>query len=152
MFQGITSTLFTLALLVVGGGQADDAPKQETSAGVVRIFNAVESPAPLAGKVGAASLQESDSMVARVLRLAPQAKVKEHYHPYFNEALFVHAGTITMMLNDETHELVAGDVVYMPAGTIISGKNTTETEAVIFVVWATTGEDGPLFVYGRPES
>ncbi len=116
------------------------------------VFHALAGSAPERGKATAVAVHESDQMVARVLRLAPDATIEEHYHPFFDETFFVHSGAVRMMLNDREHVLRAGDVVYMPGGTIISGRNTEPDEAVVVVVWANLGKKGPLFVYGRPDA
>ncbi len=136
-------------LLSVSLVQAAESAAQAEPA-ELRVLNVMELQAPAKGDISVASLRESDRMVARVLRLAPKAMIREHYHPYFEETFFVYSGAVTMMLNDEKHELRSGDVVYMPARTIISGRNGGQEEAVIVVVWANLGEPGPLFVYGRP--
>lgn len=144
----------TVALLLpfsVSGGQeassrtGDDEPKG------VRVFNtkSVKEPGKAAAEL--VDLHESEHMVTRVMRLSPGAAIKEHYHPNFDETFFVHAGMLTMKLNDKEQELRSGDTVIMPAGTIISGTNTGDEEAVLVIVWANVGKKGPLFVHGRPD-
>src|SRR5436853_576695 len=88
-------------------------------------------------------IHEGEYMVSRVMRLGPGAAIKEHYHPNFDETFFVHAGTLTMKLDDKEHELRPGDTVIMAAGTIISGSNTGDDEAVLVIVWANIGKKGP---------
>jgi quercetin dioxygenase-like cupin family protein len=90
-------------------------------------------------------------MVTRLMRLAPGTSIKEHYHPNFDETFFVHAGSLTMKLDDEEHDLRSGDTVIVPAGTIISGTNSGKEEVVLVIVWANIGKKGPLFVHGRPD-
>lgn len=118
---------------------------------VVRVFNTKSVKEPGKGATELVDIHESEHMVSRVMRLAPGAAIKEHYHPNFDETFFVHAGTLELRLDDEEHELRAGDTVIMPAGTIISGANTGDGEAVLVIVWANIGKKGPLFVHGRPE-
>jgi quercetin dioxygenase-like cupin family protein len=86
-----------------------------------------------------------------MMRLSPGAAIKEHYHPNFDETFFVHAGTLTMKLDDKEHKLRSGDTVIMPAGTIISGTNAGSGEAVLVIVWANNGKKGPLFIHGQPD-
>jgi quercetin dioxygenase-like cupin family protein len=117
----------------------------------VRVFNTRSVKEPEKAAAASVDLHESDHMVTRVMRLSPGATIKEHYHPFFDETFFVHAGSLKMMLNDKEHELRAGDTVIMPAGTIIAGTNTGSKEAVVVIVWANIGKKGPLFVHGRPD-
>ena len=117
----------------------------------VRVFNVESVKEPGKGAAELADIHESEFMVSRVMRLSPGAAIKEHYYPNFDETFFVHAGTLTLMLDDKEHEVRAGDTVIMPAGTIISGTNTGDVEAVLVIVWANIGKKGPLFVHGRPD-
>lgn len=87
-------------------------------------------------------------MVTRVMRIAPGGKIAEHHHPAFDEGFTVHRGTLTVLLNSQRYALRMGDVVYIPAGTTISGVNEGQEEAVIVVVFANTGRPGPLTVPG----
>jgi len=117
----------------------------------VRVFNveSVKEPGKAAAEL--VDIHEREFMVSRVMRLSPGAAIKEHYHTNFDETFFVHAGTVKLSLDDQEHELRAGDTVIMPAGTIISGTNTGSDGAVLVIVWANIGKKGPLFVHGRPE-
>ncbi len=146
MIRAVVS--LTVVLSVSLAQAAESAAQAELAE--VWVLNVMELQAPVEGDVSAASIRESDRVVARVLRLAPKAVIREHYHPYFDEVLLVYSGAVAVMLNDQEHELRSGDVVYIPAGTIISGLNAGPEEAVLGVVWANLGERGPLFVYGRP--
>lgn len=139
----------TVLLAVSLAHVAESAAQAESAA--PRVLNVMELRVPAEGDISVASLREGDRMVARVLRLAPGAVIREHYHPYFEEAFFVYSGAATMLLNDREYVIRSGDVVYIPAGTIISGGNEGVEEAIVVVVWANLGERGPLFVYGRPE-
>ena len=87
-------------------------------------------------------------MVSRVMRLSPGAAIKEHYHPNFDETFFVHAGTLKLRLDDKEHEVRAGDMVIMPAGTIISGTSTGSDEAVLSLTPVESG-DKQLSAEGR---
>ncbi len=129
--------------------EAESVAQVESAA--PRVLNVTELQLPAEGEISVASLRESDRMVARVLRLAPGAVIREHHHPYFEEAFIVYSGAATMLLNDREYVVRSGDVVYIPAGTTISGGNEGVEEAVLVVVWANLGERGPLFVSGRPD-
>lgn len=146
----IAATVVLLPLAVAWGQESSPRAGSDKSKGV-RVFNvkSVKEPAKAAAEL--VDLHESEHMVSRVMRLSPGAAIKEHYHPKFDETFFVHAGTLKLLLDDKEHVLRAGDTVIMPAGTIISGTITGDTEAVLVIVWANIGEKGPLFVHGRPE-
>ena len=117
----------------------------------LRVLNVQSVKQPEKGSMSSVDVRYSDHLVSRVLRMTPGATIKEHYHPFFDEIFFVHSGALIMMLNDKKYVLRSGDIVSMPAGTIISGTNAGTEEAVIVVVWANIGKKGPLFVFGRPE-
>lgn len=144
------ATAFLLPLAVVWGQEASPHTGGEKPKGV-RVFNVTSVKEPGKAAAELVDIHESEHMVSRVMRLSPGAAIKEHYHPSFDETFFVHAGTLKLLLDDKEHELRAGDTVIMPAGTIISGTNTGDGEAVLVIVWANIGEKGPLFVHGRPE-
>src|SRR4051794_15178618 len=139
-----------LPLAVAWGQGASPRTGGEKPKGV-RVFNtkSVKEPGKAAAEL--VDIHESEHMVSRVMRLAPGAAIKEHYHPNFDETFFVHAGTLKVRLDDKEHEFQTGDMVIMPAGTIISGTNTGDDEAVLVIVWANNGKKGPLFIHGRPE-
>lgn len=143
-------TVALLPLAVTRGQEPSPPTGSETSKGV-RVFNvkSVKEPGKAAAEL--VDIHESEHMVSRVMRLSPGAAIKEHHHPSFDETFFVHAGSLTMRLDDKEHELRAGDTVIMPAGTVISGTNTGNDEAVLVIVWANIGKQGPLFVHGRPD-
>jgi len=123
------------------GGQTAAAP---------RILSVGAAQAPAAGAVATTVLHESPTAVSRVMRLAPGAEIPEHHHPSHDESFFVHRGTVTAVLNGETHTARAGDLVHIPAGTVIVGRNSGAEEAVIVVVFSGNGRGGPLTVPGRP--
>jgi quercetin dioxygenase-like cupin family protein len=144
------ATVVLLSLAVALGQESSPRSRSDKPKGVL-VFNvkSVKEPGKAAAEL--VDIHESEYMVSRVMRLAPGAAIKEHYHPNFDETFFVHAGTLKLSLDDKEHKLRAGDTVIMPAGTIISGTNTEDDEAVLVIVWANIGKKGPLFVHGRPE-
>src|SRR4051794_4368321 len=139
-----------LPLAVAWGQGASPRTGGEKPKGV-RVFNVKSVKEPGKGAAELVDIHESEHMVSRVMRLSPTVTIKEHYHPNFDETFFVHAGTLKLLLDGKEHELRAGDMVIMPAGTIISGTNNGNDEAVLVIVWANIGKKGPLFVHGRPE-
>ncbi len=96
------------------------------------------------------TIHESARTVVQVLRLAPDAQIAEHHHPYFDENMIVEQGSVRAVLSGTTYELHAGDVVVIPAGTVIQGRNTGGQEARLVVVFSSTGKTGPLSVPGMP--
>lgn len=151
MSRLVAAAIVALLPLAAAWGQESSPRSGSEKPNGVRVFNtkSVKEPGKAAAEL--VDIHESEHMVSRVMRLAPGAAIKEHYHPNFDETFFVHAGSLKMMLDDKEHELRAGDTVIMPAGTVISGTSTGSDEAVLVIVWANIGKKGPLFVHGRPE-
>lgn len=115
-----------------------------------RVFSTSEVADPGEGELTFADVHESDRMVTRVMRLAPGAEIAEHHHPFFAEAFVVQQGRLVVSLDGVEYELQEGDVVHIPAGTVITGANEGSEEAVVTVVWSSTGRSGPLTVPGHP--
>jgi quercetin dioxygenase-like cupin family protein len=84
------------------------------------------------------------------MRLAPGAVIPEHHHPAYDETFLIYSGSIIATLNGVEHRAQAGDVVVIPAGTVIVGRNAGSDEAVVVVVFSGNGRGGPLTVPGRP--
>lgn len=139
-----------LAALLFPVHAAAQHPGADPSPGEPRVVRASEVAAPASGEMTQATVHESGRMVSRIMRLAPDAAIAEHHHPLFDETFVVQRGGLTLVLDDRAHELQAGDVVYIPAGTVISGRNTGGKEAVVVVTWANVGRPGALTVPGRP--
>jgi quercetin dioxygenase-like cupin family protein len=97
------------------------------------------------------TLSETERSVVQVLRLSPNAEIAEHHHPFYDENFVVEQGSLRAILNGTTYELHAGDVVVIPAGTVIRGRNTGNQEARVVVVFTNTGKAGPLTVAGSPK-
>lgn len=115
-----------------------------------RVLNVETAAAPEAGKVATTVLHESPTAVSRIMRLAPGSVIAEHHHPSHDEAFFVHRGTVVAVLDGREHTVRAGDLVHIPAGTVIVGRNAGSEEAVIVVAFAGNGRGGPLTVPGHP--
>src|SRR6266516_4746608 len=105
-----------------------------------------QAPAPQAGALTRTTVHESSRTVVQVLRLAPNAEIPEHHHPVFDENMILEQGSVTAVLNGTTYELHAGDIVVIPAGTVIRGRNTGNQEARLVVVFSSTGKAGSLSV------
>jgi quercetin dioxygenase-like cupin family protein len=125
-------------------------PAAEQPVRAPRLLNVAAADAPGTGAVATTVLHESPTAVTRIMRLAPGAVIPEHHHPAHDEAFFVHRGTVTAVLDGQEHIVRAGDLVYIPAGTVIVGRNSGEEEAVVIVVFSGTGAGGPLTVSGPP--
>ena len=112
------ATVALIPLAVAWGQESSPRTGGERPKGV-RVFNVKSVKEPGKATAELVDIHESEYMVSRVMRLAPGAAIKEHYHPNFDETFFVHAGTLKLMLDDKEHELNTGDTVIMPAGTVI---------------------------------
>lgn len=123
-----------------------------TAAGApaVRVSRVDDVRAPAAAELTQATVHETDRMVSRIMRLAPGAPIAEHHHPFFDETFVVQSGTVRLVLDGRAHDLRAGDVVHIPAGTVIAGTNAGSGPSAVVVTWAATGRPGPLTIPGRP--
>ncbi|HEV2150543.1 MAG TPA: cupin domain-containing protein [Longimicrobiaceae bacterium] len=151
--------LVLLASLAACGGPVPPAATAPTAlpspgdapAGTgVRVLNVATADVPAAGTVATTVLHESPTLVSRIMRIAPGGEIAEHHHPGHDETFFVHRGAMTVVLNGREHTARAGDVVHIPAGTVIVGRNPGAEEAVVVVAFAANGRGGPLTVPGAP--
>ena len=147
--EELTSNAFHNVSYFEGGIDSLMVALSRQSASVARVVNTEAVQAPAGGEMTQETVHEGEDMVSRIMRLAPGATIAEHHHPSFEETFVVQSGSVQLSLDDKTHELRAGDVVYIPAGTVISGKNRRRGEAVVIVTWANNGRPGPLTVSGR---
>lgn len=131
-------------------GPAASAPAAQAP-GAPRVLGVGAAEAPAAGAVATTVLSESPTSVSRVMRLAPGAVIPEHHHPVHDETFFVHQGAVAATLDGREHSLRAGDLVHIPAGTVIAGRNAGPAEAVLVVVFSSTGRPGPLTAPGHPQ-
>ena len=123
------------------------APPLAAPPQIVRIGDVAP---PESGRLTDKTFVNGPHMVARLMRLAPGAVIAEHHHPHFEETFVVRRGEVELTLSNVRHRVGAGEVVYMPAGTVIAGRNSGAGEAVVVVTWARNGEPGPLTVPGAP--
>jgi quercetin dioxygenase-like cupin family protein len=84
----------------------------------------------------------SQHLVAGTELLAPGATLPKHRHLLQDEILLIQSGTGHVWLGDQERELHAGSLVFIPANTWISAKNTgTEPIVLTFVFSAPGFED-----------
>ncbi len=94
---------------------------------------------------------DTEHLVSVFIHLAPGAEIPEHHHPVYHENIVVLSGELSLWLDDEKYTIRAGDIVYVPAGTIMRGKNEGDTDFTAAATFASIGKEGPLMVPGRPE-
>jgi quercetin dioxygenase-like cupin family protein len=140
---------WTISCLLIAGC-TPSSPELAPAPAPVKVSNSGQASAPQAGAMTRTTVHESTRTVVQVLRLAPNAEIAEHTHPVFDENMILEQGSVTAILNGATYELHAGDIVVIPAGTVIRGRNTGNQEARLVVVFSSTGKAGPLSVAGRP--
>ena len=76
----------------------------------------------------------SQHLVAGTEVLPPGAALPKHRHLVQDEILLIQSGTAHVSLGEEERDLHAGGLVFIPAGTWISGKNIgTEPVALTFI-------------------
>jgi quercetin dioxygenase-like cupin family protein len=137
------------ALLCTGACAATTTvPATVPAPAEVKVLNASAGAVPAASAVTRTTVYESPRTVTQVLRLAPNARIAEHHHPFYDETFVVQQGRISLLLNGKSFDLGAGDFIVMPAGTTISGMNPGEQEARVVVAFSSTGATGPLTVPG----
>lgn len=136
------------ALLSTVACATTTVPTTSPAPAEIKILNASAGAVPGASAVTRTTVYESPRTVTQVLRLAPNARIAEHHHPFYDETFVVQQGRISLLLNGKAYDLGAGDFVVMPAGTTISGMNPGEQEARVVVAFSSTGATGPLTVPG----
>jgi quercetin dioxygenase-like cupin family protein len=146
-----------LASLLAGCAAAVPAPPPAAAssprapAAGPRVVGVAAALTPAAGAVATTTVHESTTAVSRIMRLAPGGTIAEHHHPAHDETFFVHQGTVTAVLDGREHTVKAGDVVHIPSGTVIQGRNPGPGEATVVVVFSANGRGGPLTVPGHPQ-
>jgi quercetin dioxygenase-like cupin family protein len=83
---------------------------------------------------------------AASLSFAPGDSVPEHFHPGSDEVFFVVAGAGAISGGDEVREVVAGDLVYVPAGEphALLARGDSEPFVLFAVVAPDLGDDSVL--------
>ena len=144
-----------LAVLVTAGCAAAPAPGTGTALPMIDsipdaiVWTVEQVPSPPARGITQQDPVTLRHMATRIMRIAPGARLPEHYHGGYDETFFVHAGQLNLLLNGNAQQVRAGNVLIIPAGTTISGDNPGPAESVVIVVWANTGRGGPLTTPGR---
>ncbi len=93
---------------------------------------------------------DTKHLVSVFIHLAPGAEIPEHHHPVYHENIVALSGELSLWLDDEKHTVRAGDIVFVPAGTIMRGINEGDTDFTAVATFANIGKEGPLMVQGRP--
>lgn len=143
------SLIAVLACAACASAASPPLPLEAVAA--VRLSNTADAAAPAPGTLTRTTVHEGPRTVVQVLRLAPGAEIAEHHHPFFDESFIVERGNLSIRLTSQRHELGAGAVVFIPAGTVITGRNTGAQEARVVVVFSNIGRPGPLTVPGHPQ-
>ena len=144
-----------LAALVAGGCTAAPAPGSTAAVPVVDsipdaiVWTIDQVPSPPARGIAQQDPVTMRHMATRIMRIAPGARLPEHYHGGYDETFVVHAGQLNLVLDGQSQQVRTGNVLIIPAGTTITGTNPGPAEAVVVVVWANTGRGGPLTTPGR---
>lgn len=140
----LAAFMCTTACATTGPVPARPAPIRIT------VFSASGGAAPGVGAATRTTVYDSPRTITQVLRLAPNAKIAEHYHPFYDETFVLQQGRLSLLLDGRSYDLGAGDFVVVPAGTTVSGVNTGDQEARVVVAFSGTGQSGPLTVVGAP--
>lgn len=156
--SSMTIAIFIAAALVTSACAPQHAtpapaavPAANTTLSAPVILHATDVPAPAAGAISQRDPLSTTHAVTRVMRLAPNARIPEHHHPGYEESFTVHQGDLTLILNDQPHRVMTGDVVIIPRGTVVSGTNGA-TEAIVIVAFASDGSGRAFMTPGRPMS
>ena len=143
----VTPALF---IAVAACSTAPVQPAATTMPSQIIVGKTMAAPAPASGAVTRTTVYQSDRTVAQVLRLAPGSTIALHHHPFYDESFVVTEGQITLELNGTAYVANAGEFIVMPAGTVITGRNSGSIEAKAVVTFSSTGKAGPLSVSGAP--
>ena len=81
----------------------------------------------------------SQHLVAGTEDVAPGATLPKHRHLVQDEILLVHSGTAHVWLGDQERDLHAGGLVFIPANTWVSAKNTGNEPASITFIFSAPG-------------
>lgn len=143
-----TLPLFLSCAVFVACATAIPSPTPAATPAVIRLGNTSSAPAPGLGAMTRTTVYESPRTITQVLRLAANAAIPEHHHPYYDETFTVVQGRIALTLNGTPYTVSAGEFIVMPAGTVISGRNIDAGESRVVVAFSSTGVPGPLSVAG----
>jgi putative monooxygenase len=96
----------------------DDMPADTRRGGDVRTLLSPKTAGSSSGFMGVATMQSGDG-------------ISEHYHPYSEEFIFCVRGQLTADLDDEPHELSAGQALFIPINMRHRLKNNGDEETFI---------------------
>ena len=94
---------------------------------------------------------DTEHLVSVFIHLTPGAEIPEHHHPVYHENIVALSGELSLWLGDEHYAVRAGDIVFVPAGTVMRGVNEGDSDFTAAATFANIGKEGPLMVMGRPE-
>ena len=90
--------------------------------------------------VASAELTGSDITVGRVV-IKPGKSNPRHCHDSCEEVLYLLCGNLTHSFADESIEMIAGDTLVIPSGTMHNAMNTGETDAEMIVAYSEGNRD-----------
>lgn len=85
-------------------------------------------------KIGTGKVFESDNMSFYVAQVS--SEIPAHYHKLSDETYYVYSGQGKMRLNDEYRDVTAGDIVFIPKGSIHGMQKTSAEDVIIFFISA----------------
>lgn len=85
-------------------------------------------------KIGTGKVFQSEEMSFYLAQVA--SEIPAHYHKLSDETYYVYRGQGTMRVNDEYRDVSAGDIVFIPKGSIHGMKNTGTEDVIIFFISA----------------
>ena len=91
-------------------------------------------------KVGP-KINGSQRLIVGTEEIAPGASIPIHKHLAEDEILLVHSGVARVLLGNQTRDLHAGGLVFIPANTWIGLKNTSAQPAGITFIFSAPGFD-----------
>ena len=112
-------------------------------------------PLPSRGYVSVALSPENtpyDGFSSGIQVLPPGCSVREHGHQRNHELLFIHAGTGSCTIEDETHDLVPGTVILFGRHARHFLVNTGDVDMHIFWVFMPPGLEDWFAAIGRPRA
>ena len=98
----------------------DEADADTRRGGVVRTLLSPKSVGSTSGFMGVASIEPGD-------------RISEHYHPYSEEFIYCVRGALTAQLDGESHEVLAGQALYVPIN--MRHRLVNEGDEEVFVVF-----------------
>jgi len=76
---------------------------------------------------------QSTSGFMGVATIGPGDRISEHYHPYSEEFIYCVRGALTAQLDGESHEVLAGQALYVPIN--MRHRLVNEGDEEVFVVF-----------------